>query len=189
MTLKLAILIPHLTERKKSLSRLLAEYYKQRALLVNPEDVTVLVHEDQRQLTTGTKRNQLIQDAIEVNAQYIAFVDDDDMIGENYLKLNLEGINQGFDTNSLWGMIYWNGKPGKPFHHSIKYDRWFEDKKYYYRCNNHLNCIKLELIKDIKFPDKSWGEDGVWAYAVRDAKVLKTEYQINEVTYHYYAGK
>lgn len=182
---KLAILIPTLTSRKALLDRLLAELDKQR----KGKDVIVILHSDDGQRTTGQKRNELIGAAVEAKAEYIAFVDDDDLVGQNYIDRNMEGIELGFDCNSLWGQIYWSGKPGKPFHHSIVHREWWEDSKTYYRCVNHLNTVKLSLVKDIKFPEKNFGEDGVWSYAVRDAGVLKTEYQIKEVIYHYYVTK
>lgn len=181
----LAVLIPTLTERAKLLARLMKELDHQR----KGKDVIVIHHEDQGQKTTGQKRNELIQAAVEQGAEYISFFDDDDLPGKNYVKLSMECIEGGFDCCELWGQIYWSGKPGKPFHHSIVYKEWWEDENFYYRCVNHLNTIKLALVKDIKFPEKNFGEDGVWSYAVRDAKVLKTEYRIKEeIIYHYYAG-
>jgi GT2 family glycosyltransferase len=181
----LAILIPTLSSRKHLLARAQAELDKQRA----GHNVILLINEDQGEKTTGCKRNELIEVAANLGVKYIAFFDDDDMPGENYIKRMLEGIALDVDCCSLWGQIYWEGKKGKPFHHSILHKEWREDSKYYYRCINHLNCVKLDLVKDIRFPDQVFGEDGQWSYAVRDAGVLKTEYKIEEVIYHYYVTK
>lgn len=183
--IKLAVLIPTLTERAKLLARLMKELDHQR----KGKDVIVIHHEDQGQKTTGQKRNELIQAAVEQGAEYISFFDEDDLPGPNYIDRNLEGINAGFDTNSLWGQIYVHNKPGNPFHHSIKYAEWYQDKNFYYRCNNHLNCMKLALIKDIPFEHVTIGEDGRFSMAVKQAGVLKTEYQINETMYHYFTGR
>ena len=182
---KLAILIPTLSSRAHLLSRLITELDRQRA----GKDVIVILHEDQGQKTTGQKRNELMQSALDAGSEYISFVDDDDMVGPNYVDLNLEGIAMGFDCNSLKGQIYWEGKPGKPFFHSLIYDQWYEDKNGYYRCPNHLNCIRLDKVKDIPFQDKNFGEDGNWSMDIQKAGVLKTEYQIKEVLYHYYVTK
>lgn len=179
---KLAILIPTLTSRERLFSRLMAEIDRQR----EGKDVIVITLKDNGEKTTGHKRNELIQAAVNANAEYVAFVDDDDMIGENYVKLNLEGISMGFDCNSLMGRIYFKGKPGNPFHHSIVYDHWYQDDKMYYRNPNHLNCIRLEKIKDIPFQDQTIGEDGHWSIDIQKAGVLKTEFQIKEIIYHYY---
>lgn len=182
---KWAILIPTTTDRAHLLNRVVAELDRQRA----GKDVIIIIHEDQKQKTTGQKRNELIHAAKEAQAEYISFVDDDDMVGEHYVDLNLKGISMGFDCNSLKGQIYWEGVPGKPFFHSIIYDHWYEDKNGYYRCPNHLNCIRLEKVKDIPFQDKNFGEDGNWSMDILKAGVLKSEYQIKEVLYHYYVSK
>lgn len=180
--IKLAILIPTLTDRAQLLNRLIAELDKQR----DGKDVVIIKHEDQGQLTTGAKRNILIDAAFGSGAEYVAFFDDDDLPGENYIKRNLEGIEMGVDCCSLLGRIYFKGKPGNPFHHSIKYDHWYQDDKMYYRNPNHLNCIKLELIKDIPFRDQTIGEDGHFSIDIQKAGVLKTEYEIDEIIYHYF---
>lgn len=182
---KLAVLIPTLSSRAHLLNRLVTELDKQR----KGKDVILIINSDDGQKTTGAKRNECLQAAISAGAEYGAFFDDDDMPGPNYIDRNLEGCELGFDCCSLWGQIYWSGKKGKPFHHSIIHNEWWEDKEYYYRCVNHLNTVKLSLVQHIKFPDKSFGEDGVWSYAVRDARVLKTEHQIKEIIYHYYVSK
>lgn len=179
---KFAILIPTLTSRERLLSRLMAEIDRQRV----GQDVIVITLKDNGEKTTGRKRNELIQAAVGAGAEYVAFVDDDDMIGENYIKLNMEGIAMGFDCNSLMGRIYFKGKPGNPFHHSIIYDHWYQDEKMYYRNPNHLNCIRLEKIKDIPFRDQTIGEDGHWSIDIQKAGFLKTEFQIKEIIYHYF---
>ena len=186
---KFAILIASLHERKHLLDRLLKVLYKQINDLGKGNEIQVIVNLDNRQKTTGRKRNELLEEARIRGAQYIAFIDDDDGVGATYMKRNMEGIELGVDCNSLIGQIYFSGKPGKPFHHSIQYKEWFETDKIYARCPNHLNCVKLDLIHDIPFPDKSFGEDGVQSYAMRDSGRLKNEYVINDVIYHYFTGK
>jgi cellulose synthase/poly-beta-1,6-N-acetylglucosamine synthase-like glycosyltransferase len=178
----LAILIPTLTSRAHLLERLVAELDKQRA----GKNVILIIAEDQGQKTTGQKRNELVQAAVINEADYICFIDDDDLPGENYIVRMLEGMALGVDCCSLLGRIYFKGRPGNPFHHSIKYDHWYQDKNMYYRNPNHLNCIKLDLVKDIPFNDQTIGEDGHWSIALQQAGVLKNEYEINEVIYHYY---
>lgn len=181
----LAILTPTLSERQRLFNRLMAELDKQRL----NQNVIIIYSEDQKQTTTGEKRNALIRAAVEQNADYISFIDDDDLPGPTYVQRGIEVANSGMDCSELWGQIYWSGKPGKLFHHSITHSEWYEDSKVYYRCVNHLNFQKLSLVKDIPFPNQNFGEDGKQSYAMRDAKIFKTEYKIEEVIYHYYAGK
>lgn len=185
MSLLLAILIPTLTERQQLLNRLLAELDKQRV----DKNVIVIISEDQRQKTTGQKRNELIEEAVIQGADYVAHFDEDDLPGPNYIERNLEGVNTGVDVCSLWGQLYIHNKPQNPFHHSLIYDHWYQDKTMYMRNPNHLNCMKLSLIKDIKYQHITVGEDGQMSISLQKAGVLKTEYKINETIYHYFTGK
>lgn len=198
--MKFAILIPTLPERKPLRDRLIAEILRQMNALnlsggVNETDwpdietdVCILINEDNREKTTGKKRNQLIEIASKFGAHAVAFVDDDDMIGETYIKRAMEFVDSGCDCAELFGQYYENGKKGNPFHHSLKYDHWFHDAKIYYRNPNHLSFLRLDKIKDIKYPDITIGEDGQYSIALQKSGVLKTEYPIPEIIYYYYAG-
>lgn len=199
--MKVALLIPTLPERKPLRDRLITEILRQMNELglsggVNESDwpdletdVCILINEDNREKTTGKKRNELIQKADELGACAVAFIDDDDMIGPTYIKRAMEFANSGYDVCELWGQIYWSGKKGKPFHHSIKYKEWNEDDKIYMRTPNHLNFMTLDLIKNIPFPDQSFGEDGQASYAWRDAGVFNTEMPCKDILYHYHCGE
>lgn len=201
--MKLAILIPTTPDRKIYLQRLLDELVSQlnelkliggKDVLDTPElgevDVCIFINEDNREKTTGKKRNELIEAAAWAGAKYIAFIDDDDLPGPTYIKRGMEVVDSGLDCGELWGTLYINGKKDtRPFHHSIAYSVWSDDSKAYYRCPNHLNFIKLDLVKDIPFPDQSFGEDGQWSvHRVQPAGVLKTMYPIPEVIYYYFSG-
>lgn len=201
--MKLALLIPTTPDRKEVLDRLKSEILRQMNELgllggvgvmdsegIGEVDVCIFVNEDNKQKTTGKKRNELMQLAVQAEAKYIAFIDDDDLPGPTYIKRGMEVVESHCDCGELWGTLYINGrKDTRPFHHSIEYKEWFEDSKAYYRCPNHLNFIKLDLVKDIPFPDQIIGEDGQWSvHRVQPAGVLKTMYLIPEVIYHYYSG-
>lgn len=178
----LAILIPTLTERQQLLNRLVAELDRQRI----GKEVILLIAEDQRQETTGAKRNKLIQAAIENNVDYFAFADDDDMVGPTYIQRGIETMESGMDCGELWGNYYEKRKLIKPFHHYLNCTHAWDDKQKYHRPPNHLNFMKLDLVKDFKFQDKTIGEDMTWAMEIRKAEVLKTMYSIPEIIYHYY---
>lgn len=183
--MKLAILIPSLTSVATLLHRAFVELDRQR----QGYDVGIIVNEDQGQKSTGLKRNELIEEAMGQDAEYIAFFDADDLPGPNYVSKIMQGISGGYDCCSLYGQLYVNNKIDNPFHHSIAYKSWYQDRKMYYRCPNHLNAIKLSKVAGIKFQDKTIGEDGNWSMDIQRAGVLKTEYPINETIYHYFTGK
>lgn len=139
-------------------------------------------------LTTGHKRNILTELAIEKGYTHRAFIDCDDTVTDDYLDLNMPGVYGNFDCNTLIGIYSVNGAINRHKHiflHSLKYDHWYEDETHYYRNPNHLNVIKLDLIKDIKFQDKTWGEDGCWSEDLAKADVLKNEYEITKPFYNY----
>lgn len=126
--------------------------------------------------------------AIQTKATHRAFIDDDDTVTDDYIDLNIEGARSGFDCNSLVGIYSENGRinPNKHiFIHSLKYSHWYEDEKYYYRNPNHLNWIALDKVKDVKFVDSNFGEDGKWSEEIARLDLLKSEYHIDKPFYNY----
>jgi hypothetical protein len=196
--MKLAILIPTTPNREEELNRLVKELERQKG---DSRDVSIIIFEsplhniETNEFSHGWKRNELVKEAVRVNAEYIAFHDSDDMPGSTYIKRGLEVAESGMDCGELWGQIYFKGKAGNLFHHFIECINpatgkieWWQDNQYYYRMINHLNFQKLSLVKDIPFPDQGFGEDGKQSEAMRDAGVFKTMYPIPEVIYNYYVG-
>lgn len=180
-----AILIPYTPDRQQLLDRVLAQVGEQ----MGDHPVKVITNLDNKEKSTGVKRNELLDKAREIEASHIAFVDSDDLIGPTYIQRNMEAVYGDYDCAELWGQYYENGKQMNPFHHSIIHDHWWQDAKFYYRNPNHLNCIKLELLKDIRFQDKTIGEDGHYSIDLQKARLLKREYPVKEITYYYFAGK
>jgi hypothetical protein len=95
----LAILIPTTPDRKPLLERLLKELDRQRA----GHECIVIINETVSAKdggpTTGTKSNQLLQEAREQNATHVARFDSDDLPGPNYIARNMEGVNGDYDCN------------------------------------------------------------------------------------------
>lgn len=152
--------------------------------ILNPQltaDVKVLI-DDSRYKTIGKKRNDLMRRA---DYKYAAFIDDDDRISKDYIKLLFEGIEKNVDCCSLVGEITWDGNNPKKFIHSIKYNDYFEKDNVYYRPPNHLNCIKTEIGKQFTFPEKNHGEDTDWAMQICRAYAIQSEHEINETIYYY----
>ena len=186
--MKLSILICHLHSRSTSIEKLLSVLKPQ---LV--DEVEILIESDRGQLSIGAKRNKLLKRSI---GDYIAFVDDDDLVSEDYVSKILKAVESNPDCCSLQGEISMTQRIGrrtnnriritKPFIHSIQYDRWFEKDKIYYRCPNHLNTIKRELALQVKFPDKDRGEDRDFSTMI--FPLLKTEEHIDGTIYFYNAS-
>src|SRR5688572_13257690 len=188
MTPLLAILIPYTPDRQRLYDRVTAQLNEQ----IGNHPVLILSklteHSKQGGPTTGEKRNRLLDMAREVNASHIAFIDSDDLISPRYIDAVMPGVYGDYDCCELWGQYYENGKQFNPFHHSIVHDHWWQDDKFYYRNPNHLNVIKLDLLKNIRFQDKTIGEDGHFSIDLQKAGVLKKEYPIKEIIYYYFKG-
>jgi glycosyltransferase involved in cell wall biosynthesis len=177
---KLSILIPTLASREQLLRSLVEEFKKQ-----DLTDVEIVPALDNGEMTIGFKRNWLLEQA---RGEYVAFFDDDDLPGLDYIKHAMEGINKGVDCVSLRGVITWNGDNPEVFEHSIKYDSYrTNDTGFpkYERYPNHLNVIKASIAKQFKFPEINHGEDTDWATQIKRSGLIKTEHYVDSVTYHY----
>ena len=177
----LSILIPTLESRGEKLKACLEslnhkEYKK---------DVEILLEYDNGEQSVGAKRNALLDSA---KGEYVCFVDDDDVLGRDYLKHILEGIEKGVDCVSLRGVITFDGENPQVFEHSIKYDAWKTNDTgavIYERYPNHLNAIKRSIASQFSFPPTNHGEDFDWSKKVFESGLIKTEHYVDAVTYHY----
>lgn len=132
-------------------------------------------------ISIGEKRNRLLERA---SGTYCCFIDDDDKITDDYFAVIEEsGLTQ--DCIAMNGKIFFDDNIYLPFYHSLKYDKWSEDSKGYYRSPNHLNPIKTKIAKQIKFSDKSYGEDKDFSQELSKSGLLKTEYSHDKIQYIY----
>lgn len=180
----LSILICHLDGRSKQLERLLYRLAGQWH-----QDVEILIESDAGLITTGQKRNKLLQRSA---GEYVCFVDDDDLVSHQYVEKIKDAIAvSNPDCIGFEGMLIREQNPMRigarnKFIHSLKYTKWFEEKGVYYRYPNHLNPVKRELALRVNFPHIKHGEDK--DYSDRIYPLLKTEVMIeNHVMYEYYA--
>jgi glycosyltransferase involved in cell wall biosynthesis len=179
----LSILISSLFSRQTR-CRSLAEFIDNQIedLMLN-DDIEVLIFPDNKEWKVGEKRNLLLEKSI---GDYICFVDDDDWVSDDYIKLIVEGIkNNDVDCIGFKGMYNADNRDIKEFIHSIKYNKYYEDANYYYRPPNHLNPIKRDIAIKYKFPTINFGEDTDWAMQICNSGELKKEHYIDKVLYYY----
>ncbi len=178
--MKLSILICHLNSRKALLERLMAELQPQVDAFSG--QVEVVVEADDGGISTGTKRNNLLDRA---QAKFIAFFDDDDLPSPDYCSKIIGAIDSTPDADCVKfeGLIY-NNTPPRTFIHSLKYRTWFEEGGVYFRPPNHLSPVLRELALKTRFPSLTIGEDR--DYSMRLLPLLKVEAPTEGVLYHYY---
>jgi glycosyltransferase involved in cell wall biosynthesis len=136
-------------------------------------------------MPVGKKRNILISMS---KGKFIAFVDDDDRVNSNYIKIITDIIktNPDIDCIGMTGIYTTDGQDPKKFIHTLKCKEYYEKDGIYYRCPNHLNPIRRDCIKDIKFDEINFGEDAKWAFKIRDKNLLKKEIMYDKDPLYYY---
>jgi len=150
------------------------------------DHVELITLTDNKENSIGTKRNILLKES---EGKYVAFIDSDDRISDNYFELLFQGIETGVDCCSLKGIITEDGNNPLVFEHSIKYYEYKTNPEgmpvRYERYPNHLNCIKASIAKQFKFPEINHSEDTQWATQIFKSGLLKTEHYIPEILYYY----
>jgi len=185
-SVKLSILIPTLASRQEQCLTLVDSLLDQVEFNGLVGQVEIITQYDSGEKSIGTKRNELIQKA---KGEYVCFVDDDDNVSKDYVKLLMEGINLGVDCCSLKGVITWDGVKPEIFEHSTKYTEWKTNEGLepvrYERYINHLNCVKKSIAYQIKYNEINFGEDKMWSEELQKSGLIKSEYYIDSILYHY----
>jgi glycosyltransferase involved in cell wall biosynthesis len=142
---------------------------------------------DNREMTTGAKRNRLLAMA---NGQYTVFIDDDDRIAPDYIRQVISGIETDYpDVIGLVGVITMPDNTGRQisrnFYHTLRNTSYWESARGYERPPNHLNPMRRDIAIQYQFPDKVFGEDTDWAMKINMDRRLKSEYYITSPLYFY----
>ena len=184
----LSILIPTLDERRRILPRLLFKLHRQieRGGLENRVEIHVLC--DNREQSTGAKRNALIDMA---KGEFVAFVDDDDDVHEDYIGQIVNALiaHPDVDCLGITGQVYFRGSHPRRFVHSLQYDRYFSRHGVYYRPPYILNPMRRTIAQQFRFVETSYAEDAEWALRIAHAGVLRCEHFLDVTLYQYYSRR
>lgn len=198
MNKKLSILIPSIESRKDLLSELVCGLIQQcgiiksmstdfklgcTVLIVKFDDVEIIVATDNKQISTGKKRQLLLELA---NNDFVIATDDDDFVPYYFVSEILDAIQSDYDVYATNGTITTNMQDEM---------QWFlskdnpnttvniNGKNCYLRTSNHLSPCKRELALLAGYEDKSNGEDFLYSNALN--LHLKTEGVIDKPLYWY----
>jgi hypothetical protein len=179
----LSVLIPTLKSRSALLKRVTDQLEAQRATLRNPKSVQVLLYSDNKERSTGFKRNKLMDMSKGI---FTVFVDDDDKLGDDYLSSIIEVIenNPNIDAIGIQGKYSENGSAYEPFETSLAH-HWEKKDGWYFRTINHISPIRRAHAIQVRFPCQNRFEDYEWTMALKKTGLLKKEVVIKKCMYIY----
>lgn len=176
----LTICVCSLLERSNTfLPKILKQLQEQ--LVKYPNSVELIVDIDNRSKSLGKKRNENLQRA---QGKYITFVDDDDILADDYVDTIIEVINNNdVDSISFIVDVSINDGPFKPCYYSYKYGKDYNCDNSYHRLPNHICVLRTELAKEVGFNDITFGEDA--DFSKRLFPFIKSELMIDKKLYKY----
>jgi glycosyltransferase involved in cell wall biosynthesis len=174
-----SVLIPTIPGREESLKRLLDAIREKIARIAPHLRVEYSIKFDNKEMSVGLKRQELLQTA---KGKYMAFIDDDDMITDEYIEDLAETIRGSYPVMRLRGQIQ-----QYTFTHSLdnKLDGNMARDGVFLRPPNHLNPMMTDVAKLIHFKDSLRGEDLDWTIRLARTGFLTNEYQSDPARIHY----
>lgn len=181
----LSILIATIVERKHSFDELIAEIDHQIFKYGFENDIEVCFISDNKELSIGEKRQMLLQMS---KGEYIVYIDDDDMINDNYIIDIMQALEQKPDCVGMKILYTYDGENPRTCIHSIKYTHWHDDGVTYFRGCTHFNPVKKSLAIKVGFKPIRYAEDRPYSDAL--TLLCKNEIFIDKYLFQYrYSSK
>ena len=183
--MKLSILILSITQRANLLDRLLIQLNNQ----VSENDlhnvVEILTCIDSGEQSIGSKRNYLKNKA---SGEYICFIDDDDLVSNDYLICILNELDKNYDIVGFFVEHIKNGVKQDTLICPNPSIDGFTIKNIRFWINMlHLCPHKRELANQINFPDINNWEDLEYSNELK--KCINSQFRIEKILYYYYQNK
>lgn len=180
----LSVLIPTLESRREQFQHIWGRMISQIRAAGAERTVEVLYERDNREQSLGAKRNALIRRA---RGRFIAFVDDDDDISDDYISKLCEIISRrpDIDCIGIKGIVTFRGGHPREFSHSLRYQDYFNRRHNYFRPPYHLNPILRSVALRHPFRAASYSEDVEWALRLQRVGALQREEFIDTPLYFY----
>lgn len=179
--MKLSILICTVVGRETSCEKIINELVNQISKNNLHGQVEILVEIDDCKITVGTKRNILKNKA---SGEYICFIDDDDMVSEDYLSEIFLAIESNPEIITFQVQRYKNGNLDEVYIPNIHIGNLKSGNITFMRNLLHLCPHKKHLVDKISFPDKNFAED--FEYSMALANLSPKDCRIDKNLYLYY---
>ena len=172
-------LIPTIAGRETSLQNLMESIREKMSRLAPQIRYKINLAFDNREMSVGTKRQNLLQAA---EGKYSAFIDDDDEITDEYIEDLTETIQGSYPVMRLRGQI-------GPYTFTHSLENTLKDPmargNVFVRPPNHLNPMMTDVAKLIPFRDAVRGEDLDWTIRLAQTGFLTHEYRREDSRIHY----
>ena len=178
---KLSILTPTIADRYENLDWLNGKVEQQTSNNKIPDGVVEhLWFGDNCARTIGAKRQALVDIA---RGEYIAFVDDDDDIHDDYVTSLLAAIKTGADVITFRQTAVYNGLKSEVVFGVNNQDEPFNPGGITLRAPWHVCAWKREKVDGCLFGESNYGEDRVWCLQARQR--IRTAHHIDRVLHTY----
>lgn len=182
-----SILMPALSTREQTLSE---EIKKQIFELGEDSDLVEFLTEiDEGQVTSGRKRNALVEKS---KGSRICFVDDDDQIDKEYVKIILEASLDNSSASVITFNLLMKGtkrRRGRSIKNEElwRFGLWNDDRSNGKMSANHLCAWRRDLATMVSWdPALGYADDQVWYQPLLNMPLLRlTRHHIDRTLYVY----
>lgn len=177
-----AILVLTLRRRRAYLARLMRRLEPQLC-----SRCRVFTYDEHEELPIGHRR-QILLERIR-KKPYVAFIDDDDLVAENYVSVVLDALEHHPDVVGFRGLYYEDGERKAESVFSVRCKMWDTRETplgtVHLRTPNHLCPVRRRIALEIGFPPIDHGEDADYSMRLMKQFPNLRETFINDHLYTY----